>query len=88
MKSLNREHLESLIADTQYQRFGETMTVCALTLKNGYVVIGQSACISKEIFDEEQGRRIAYENAVSKMWELEGYHAKSTIYADLMLSGG
>ena len=88
MSHLTREHLESLIVDKQFQRFGETATVCALTLKHGFVVIGQSACITKDIFDEEKGRQIAYENAVNKMWELEGYHAKSTIYADLMASGG
>lgn len=88
MTRLTLEYLESLIVDTQYQRFGETTTVCALTLKSGFVLVGKSACISADIFDEEKGREIARADAINKLWELEGYHAKSNIYAELMLSAG
>ena len=52
---------------------GTTTTVCLLTLANGYTVTGESACVSKENFDMEIGRKIARENARQKIWALEGY---------------
>lgn len=88
MSKLSREYLESLIDDTQYQQVGSTSTVCVLTLRSGFVVVGHSACLNAADFDAETGRAIARENAVSKLWDLEGYHVKATQYAEQMLSGG
>ena len=39
------------------------MTVCAITLKNGFVVVGDSACIDPRKFDEEIGRQVAFDDA-------------------------
>jgi hypothetical protein len=50
-----------------------TMTICVLELQNGFVVTGESASASPENFDDAIGRRIARENARSKIWALEGY---------------
>jgi hypothetical protein len=58
-----------------------TMTVCALTLRNGFVVIGESAAASSENFDEAIGRRIARENARNKIWALEGYLLREKLSA-------
>jgi hypothetical protein len=52
---------------------GTTMTVCALTLRNGFIVTGESAAASPENFDEAIGRRIARDNARGRIWALEGY---------------
>lgn len=68
------EHLESVIVSEQYHVFaGTTFTACLLTLKNGYTVLGESACASPENFNAEIGRKIARENAKNKIWALEGY---------------
>lgn len=63
-----------------YQGLGEIhhdalglLTFCVLVLKNGFTVTGESACVSPENFDEELGRKIARQNAISKMWPLMGY---------------
>lgn len=55
------------------------MTVCALTLRNGFVVIGEAAAASPENFDEAIGRRIARDNARGKIWALEGYVLRSLL---------
>ena len=47
--------------------------VCEITLKNGYTVRGESACVSPENFDQEIGNKIAFKNAREKIWQLEGY---------------
>ncbi|GAA0510977.1 Gp49 family protein [Tatumella terrea] len=51
----------------------QALTFCVLTLKNGFTVTGESACASLENFDAEIGRKIARDNAVNKIWMLEGY---------------
>ncbi len=75
---LTIEYLESLVVAEQYHVFpGTTMTVCCLTLKNGFSVIGESACINPDDFDQDIGRKIARANAINKLWQLEGYRIKS-----------
>lgn len=56
------------------------LTICILVLKNGFTVTGESACASPENFNEEIGRKIAYENAVEKIWLLEGYLLKQNLH--------
>lgn len=56
------------------------LTICVLVLKNGFTVTGESACASPENFDAEIGRKIARENAVSKIWMLEGYLLKQSLH--------
>ena len=57
------------------------LTFCVLVLKNGFTVTGESACASPENFDAELGRKIARENAVNKIWALEGYLLRSKLAA-------
>jgi Phage protein (N4 Gp49/phage Sf6 gene 66) family len=57
-----------------------TMTVCALHLANGYIVIGQSACADGVNFDEAIGRRLAYADARNKIWALEDYLLRDEIH--------
>ncbi len=56
------------------------LTFCVLVLKNDFTVTGESACASPENFDEEIGRKIARQNAVNKIWQLEGYLLKQHLY--------
>ncbi|MCO8056089.1 Gp49 family protein [Acinetobacter towneri] len=56
-----------------------TLTFCVLVLKNGFTVTGESACVSPENFDEAIGQKIAYDNAVNKIWQLEGYLLKERL---------
>lgn len=72
--------IDAQIVGEQYHVFpGTTMTVCALTLRNGFVVVGESAAASPENFDEAIGRRIARDNARSRIWALEGYTLRNLL---------
>ena len=55
----------------------ELLTFCVLVLKNGYTVVGESACASPENFNAEIGRKVARENAVNKIWPLMVYEMRS-----------
>ena len=56
------------------------LTFCVLVLKNGFTVTGESACASPENFDAEIGRKISRQNAVNKIWLLEGYLLKQSLF--------
>lgn len=78
---LNPELLDSVIAATQYHVFtGSNLTVCCITLINGYTVTGESACVSPENFNPEIGREVSFKNARNEIWKLEGYLLKQTLY--------
>jgi len=71
---LTPDHINSQIVASQFCVFDNTtVTVCCLILKNGFTVTGESACASPENFDEDIGRRLAFDNAREKIWQLEGY---------------
>jgi hypothetical protein len=80
---LTPQHIDETIAKFEFHQFGGTaLTVCCLTLKNGFTVTGESACASPENFDAEIGEKIAYENARNKIWMLEGYLLKQSLYEE------
>ena len=73
--------IDATIAGEQYHVFeGTTLTVCCLTLRNGFTVTGESACASPENFDREIGETIARNNAREKIWALEGYLLKERLH--------
>lgn len=62
-----------IVGDTFVRVQGTTTITCHLQLENGFVVMGSSACVDPDVFDEVIGKQIAYDNAVDKIWQLEGY---------------
>jgi hypothetical protein len=84
-KGLNAPRLSpTMIAEQviseQYYIFPSTvLTVCCLTLKNGFNVVGKSAPVSAQNFNEEVGRTIARKDAMDQIWALEGYLLKSKL---------
>lgn len=80
---LTPEILESKIEEVQYHQFdGTTVTVCCMTLENGFNVIGESACISPAYFNAEIGKKVARDNAFEKLWEFYGFNAKQQAFKE------
>lgn len=71
-------------ADIEAEIVGETytvlpsgrVTVCELTLKNGFTVRGESAVVHIENFNIEIGRKISRENASKQLWQLLGFRLR------------
>jgi len=75
------DRIDSLIRAEQYwQPEDTTLTVCVLTLANGFHVVGYSASASAENFDEQIGRKLAKDKARSEVWALEGYLLRQNLY--------
>lgn len=85
-KNLNAPRLtpaliDAAVKEKTFHVFGDTcLTVCCLTLVNGFTVTGESACASPENFNAEIGEKIAFENARDKIWALEGYLLKQKLF--------
>ena len=74
--------LDAEIVDEDYHVFPRThLTICALTLKNGFTVTGQSACADPDNFDADLGRMIARDDARNKIWPFLGFRLKDQIAA-------
>lgn len=73
---------EAIVGEDYHVFPGSQLTVCCLTLRNGFTVTGESACASPENFNAELGRKIARGNARDKIWALEGYLLKQRLHED------
>lgn len=56
------------------------LTFCVLVMRNGFTVVGKSACVSPENFNAEIGRKVARENALAEMWPLLGYALRDRLH--------
>lgn len=54
------------------------VTICALTLRNGFVVLGQCADTTPENFDAQTRRELARADALKQVWQLESYRHAAT----------
>ena len=71
---VTQSSISEKIAKVDYLVLPEsTVTLCNITLKNGYSVRGESACVDPRNFNVEIGKGLAYRQAFDKLWPLEGY---------------
>jgi len=81
-KRITPDMLDAEIVGADFYTFpGSCLTVCCLTLMNGFTVTGESACASPENFDAEIGQKIARANAREKLWPLLGFRLKDQLAA-------
>jgi hypothetical protein len=78
------DEIEAEIESEYYRNLGSALkapegspayntTLCVLVLRNGFVIVGKSACVNSANFNEEIGKRLAREDAVKQMWPLLGF---------------
>ncbi len=71
------ESLEAKVASTEYFR-SKTLTICILTLVNGFTFVGKSACPSTENYNQALGERYAYDDAFPADLGLRGLPASAS----------
>lgn len=71
------EDLDALCAASTVRYFrDDVLTICVITLPNGFKVTGESACASPENYDEAIGQKLSFAQARNKLWPLEGYRLR------------
>ena len=54
--------------------------ICEIVLENGFTVRGESAVVDPVNFIQDVGEKIAYEDAVNQIWQLEGYLLQQILF--------
>ena len=67
---MTKEWLENHIVSKETLKMWDKTTVCLITLDNGFEVVGTSHCINPSDFDLTIWEKVAYDNAVEKLWDL------------------
>lgn len=73
LKKIEPYELEEQVKSTTFFVDG-TLTIAVVTLHNGMKLVGHSACINPDDYDQEIGENIARANAVNQLWPLMAYH--------------
>ena len=58
------------------------MTVCQITMNNGFTVEGQSACVDSRNYFKDVAERYAFEDALRNCWEFEAYLLTERIHLE------
>lgn len=72
MTKVTLQEIEDNIIKQEFVVHG-LMTLCILTLKNKFNVVGESACVDPAKYNLEKGKQFAREDAIQKCWPLMGY---------------
>ena len=73
MSKITKEQIESRIKDKAFL-VHDTLTICIITLDNGFKETGFSSCVDPANFNKELGEKYAYEDAFSKLWKPFGFN--------------
>ena len=76
------DHVLSKIDSEYYSVHNTVLTICILTTKSGFQVVGTSACASPENFNEKLGRELAKKEAVGKLWGFEDYLLRERLHEE------
>lgn len=78
---VNESKLKASIKDVDFHvHEGSCLTICIVTLLNGYVVTGESACADPKMYNAEIGQKFAFAAAERKVWPLLGYALREELF--------
>lgn len=78
---VTEEQIEAKVVRQHFHLFPGTTTIaCLLELENGFTVLGKSACADTSNFNPSIGMHFARKDALSKVWELEGYLLRQKMF--------
>lgn len=79
---VTKADIDARIARVDYFQMPEgTVTICQITLDNGFSVRGESACVDPRNYNKDIGESLAHKDAFSKLWPLVGFMLAETQHA-------
>lgn len=73
LNDIESEHYRNLGGALKQTGPTANVTLCVLVLKNGFVIVGKSACVNADDFNEDIGRKLAREDALRQMGPFIGF---------------
>lgn len=77
--SISAEMVERFIDHHEAVTMGGKTTVVRAVLKNGFVIVESSSCVSAENYDEKLGEEICMKRIRNKVWELLGFLLQTAV---------
>lgn len=77
--SISAEMVERFIDHHETVTMGGKTTVVRAVLKNGFVIVESSSCVSAENYDEKLGEEVCMERIMNKVWELLGFLLQTAV---------
>ena len=74
--------LDHILAQStaEFNVLGGKLTHCMVTLPCGFIITGESSCVSPAEYDKELGEALSQKKAIAKLWELEAYLLSKDLY--------
>jgi Phage protein (N4 Gp49/phage Sf6 gene 66) family len=73
------EDVENAIGSVKFITH-ERLTLCVITMKNGFMVTGESVCVHPDLYNQEVGETLSKNRAKEKIWTLLGYVLRERIH--------
>lgn len=77
--SISAEMVERFIDHHETVTMGGKTTIVRAVLKNGFVIVESSSCVSAENYDEKLGEKICMKRIMNKVWELLGFLLQTAV---------
>lgn len=80
---VTKDQIQMILDNSEYETFhrvfGKQCLVVA-KLPNGFTIVGESACVDPDNYDEQIGFDLAVDRIKNRIWELEGYNLQNKLY--------
>lgn len=74
--SVTQDQINNIIKMSEkkvFHRVFDKQCVVVIKIKNGFTIVGESACVDPTNYNEKIGYEIAIKSIEKRLWELEGY---------------
>lgn len=89
--TVTNEQIENIIAHSKmevFHRVHDKQCLVVAKLPNGFTVVGESACVDPNNYDEQIGFDLAVKHIKNRLWELEGYALQNKLHHGNLAEGG
>lgn len=80
---VTQEQIDQIIDLSSYKvfhRVHDKQCIVVAKLPNGFTVVGESACVDPNNYDEQIGFDLAVKHIKNRLWELEGYTLQNKLH--------
>lgn len=81
--TVTKEQIQSILDNSEYEVFHRVFDKQCLVvakLPNGFTIVGESACVDPNNYDEQIGFDLAVDRIKNRIWELEGYNLQNQLF--------
>lgn len=84
--TVTQDMVTEAIESEEYLTIGKKTTLCLITLKNGFEIVGTSACVDVAKYSLETGKPYAKSKAIDQVWSHLGVLLQHTLHHDAQIT--